>query len=58
MFDTTNKRLRNTLDVFVYEKGEEKKLGVRHLKVWVISRPPKAEIAEDDYLVAPRHYGR
>jgi 3D (Asp-Asp-Asp) domain-containing protein len=36
VFDTTNKRLRNTVDVFVYERVEEKAFGVRHLKVWVI----------------------
>jgi 3D (Asp-Asp-Asp) domain-containing protein len=44
VFDTTNRRLRNTVDVFVYEKNEEKRFGVRHLKVWLI-QSPKTEIA-------------
>lgn len=39
--DTTNGRLRNTVDVFVYDKNEEKAFGVRHLKVWVVGQPEK-----------------
>jgi 3D (Asp-Asp-Asp) domain-containing protein len=39
--DTTNSRLRNTVDVFVYEKAEEKAFGVRHLKVWVVQPDQK-----------------
>ena len=42
--DTTNKRLHNSVDVFVYERAEEKAFGVRHLKVWVV----KTRIAEED----------
>lgn len=34
--DTTNKRLHNAVDVFVYEKNEEKAFGIRHLKVYVV----------------------
>jgi 3D (Asp-Asp-Asp) domain-containing protein len=34
--DTTNRRLHNSLDVFVYEKKEERAFGVQHLKVWVV----------------------
>lgn len=34
--DTTNKRLYNTVDVFVYEKDEERAFGVRRLKVYVL----------------------
>lgn len=43
--DTTNKRLHNHVDVFVYEKAEEKAFGVRHLKVWVL---PKMKIAKGE----------
>ena len=32
----------NAIDVFVYEKWEEKKFGVRHLRVWLL---PKMKIA-------------
>lgn len=38
--DTTNQRLRNTVDVFVYEKVEEQKFGVKHLKIYVIPGGP------------------
>lgn len=34
--DCTHSRLRDTFDVFVYTKAEEKAFGVRRLKVWVI----------------------
>jgi 3D (Asp-Asp-Asp) domain-containing protein len=34
--DTTASRLHNTIDVFVYEKNEERAFGVRHLKVWLV----------------------
>ena len=34
--DCTNSRLRNTVDVFVYTRVEEKAFGVRHLKVFVL----------------------
>jgi len=40
VFDTTNSRLRNTLDVFVYEKAEERRFGVRHLRAWVLRGGP------------------
>src|ERR1019366_4964634 len=43
--DVTNSRLRNTIDVFVYEKAEEKKFGVKHLRVWLVTVSPKMEIA-------------
>lgn len=32
--DTTNARLRRTIDVFVYSKAEEKAFGVKHLTVY------------------------
>src|SRR5258708_34217132 len=34
--DCTHARLRNHVDLFVYTRAEEKKIGVRHLKEWVI----------------------
>ena len=43
--DTTNKRLHNAIDVFVYEKSQERAFGVRHLKVWVVRDSSKTEIA-------------
>ena len=42
--DCLNKRIHNSVDVFVYTKAEEKKFGVRHLKVWVLT---KTEIAKE-----------
>jgi 3D (Asp-Asp-Asp) domain-containing protein len=45
--DTTNKRLHNHVDVFVYEKNEERAFGVRHLKVWLIESPAKTKIAKE-----------
>lgn len=39
--DTTNGRLHNAIDVFVYEKAEERAFGVRRLKVWLVSSPQK-----------------
>jgi 3D (Asp-Asp-Asp) domain-containing protein len=41
--DTTNRRLRNSVDVFVYSKSEERKFGVRHLKVWVVKASSQNE---------------
>ena len=34
--DTMNKRHRNAVDLMVWTKAEEKKVGVRHLKVYVV----------------------
>lgn len=34
--DCTHARLRNTVDVFVYTKAQEKAFGVKHLRVWVL----------------------
>ncbi|HWY35840.1 MAG TPA: hypothetical protein VNX68_14450 [Nitrosopumilaceae archaeon] len=45
--DTTNSRLHNSVDLFVYEKNEEKAFGVRHLKVWVVGQPEETEIAKE-----------
>ena len=42
--DCLNKRIHNSVDVFVYTRAEEKAFGVRHLKVWVLS---KTEIAKE-----------
>lgn len=39
--DTTNSRLRNTVDVFVYEANEERAFGVRRLKVWLVGQPER-----------------
>jgi 3D (Asp-Asp-Asp) domain-containing protein len=43
--DTTNSRLYNSVDIFVYEKSEEKRFGVRHLQVWLVVVMPKTKIA-------------
>lgn len=37
--DCTHHRLRNTVDVFVYTKAQEKAFGVKRLQVWVIHTP-------------------
>jgi 3D (Asp-Asp-Asp) domain-containing protein len=34
--DTMHPRIHNSIDVFVYEKAEEKAFGVQHLKVYLI----------------------
>lgn len=44
--DCLNKRIRRSVDVFVYTRAEEKAFGVRHLKVWLVSQPTKTEIAK------------
>jgi 3D (Asp-Asp-Asp) domain-containing protein len=36
VFDVMGPRNYKALDVFVYEKNEERKIGTRHLKVWLI----------------------
>lgn len=36
--DCTHARLRNTIDVFVYTKAQEKAFGVRKLRVWRVRR--------------------
>ena len=42
--DCLNSRIHNSVDVFVYTRAEEKAFGVRHLKVWVLT---KTEIAKE-----------
>jgi 3D (Asp-Asp-Asp) domain-containing protein len=37
--DCLNRRYKKRIDVFVYEKVEEKRFGVRHLKVWLVKPP-------------------
>lgn len=44
--DCLNARIRNSFDLFVYTRAEEKRIGVRHLKVYVfreIQRLPGEE---------------
>jgi 3D (Asp-Asp-Asp) domain-containing protein len=41
--DCLNARIRKGVDVFVYTLAEEKKFGVRHLKVWLVERPETEE---------------
>ena len=40
--DTTNKRLKNTVDIFVDTKEQEHRIGVRHLKVSVLKSEKRA----------------
>ena len=42
--DTMAPKNHNAIDVFVYEKQEEKKFGVKHLRVWLL---PKMKIAKE-----------
>lgn len=37
--DCTHPRLHNTVDVFVYNREQEKAFGVKHLQVYVIHTP-------------------
>lgn len=37
--DCTNARLRDTVDVFVYTRQQERAFGVKQLPVWVIHTP-------------------
>ncbi len=39
VFDTMNARHKNSVDIFVYEKWEEHKIGTRHLKIYRIGEP-------------------
>lgn len=39
--DCLNRRVHNSVDIFVYTYAEEKIFGVRHLKVWVVGSPEK-----------------
>jgi 3D (Asp-Asp-Asp) domain-containing protein len=34
--DCLNSRYRKSVDIFVYTQAEERKFGVRHLKVWLV----------------------
>lgn len=36
--DTMNPRIHNAVDIFVYTRNSEKKIGTRHLKVYVIKQ--------------------
>lgn len=37
--DTMARRNRQAVDIFVYTKNEERKIGTRHLKVWLVGSP-------------------
>jgi len=52
VFDTMHKRIRNSIDVFVYTRDQEVKFGVKHRKVWLI-QSPKTEIAKKSDYVSP-----
>jgi hypothetical protein len=39
--DTMASRITHAFDLPVYTRAEEKKVGVRHLKVWLIEQPQK-----------------
>ena len=44
--DTMNTRIHNAVDMMVFTKSEERRIGVRHLNVYVLSQPislPKGE---------------
>jgi|ERR1700674_689768 len=44
--DCLNARYVHSVDLLVFEHWQEKAIGVRHLRVWVISPSPKTEIAK------------
>lgn len=37
--DTMNARIHNAVDMMVFTKSEEKRVGVRHCRVFVVSAP-------------------
>jgi 3D (Asp-Asp-Asp) domain-containing protein len=46
--DTMAARITRACDMLVYIKAEEKKVGVRHLRVWLVEQPDKTKIAEEE----------
>lgn len=42
--DTMNKRHRNRVDLLVFTHAEEKKVGERHLTVYVLGRPDNGNV--------------
>jgi 3D (Asp-Asp-Asp) domain-containing protein len=46
--DCMHRRHKKRVDVFVYTYAEEKKFGVRHLKVWLVQPPSKTKIAKEE----------
>lgn len=45
--DSMGPRARRSIDLLVFTHAAEKHVGVRHLRVWLISRPTKTEIAKE-----------
>ncbi len=45
--DCLNRRFVRSIDIFFYTFAQEKAFGVNHLRVWLVSKPTKAEIAGD-----------
>lgn len=37
--DCMNKRLKNAIDLLVFSHGEEKRVGVRHVKIYRVGEP-------------------
>ena len=37
--DTMNARIHNAVDMMVFTKSEERRVGVRHARVYVLSQP-------------------
>lgn len=37
--DTMNKRIRNSIDLLVFSREEEKRVGVRHIKIYRLGEP-------------------
>jgi 3D (Asp-Asp-Asp) domain-containing protein len=37
--DSMNVRIKNSIDLWVQTKAEEKKIGTRHKRVWLVRRP-------------------
>jgi 3D (Asp-Asp-Asp) domain-containing protein len=47
VFDTMHKRIRNSIDVFVYTRDQEVKFGVKHGRVWVVAKPQNENRREE-----------
>lgn len=37
--DTMNVRMKNSVDLWVQNLAQEKQIGVRHVRIWVVKRP-------------------
>ena len=46
--DSMGPRARRSIDLLVFTHAQEKRVGVKRLRVWLVSRSPKTKIAGGD----------